>query len=113
MEVEKNNSNIELVDYQNFRMSLGDSEQKDFVMKENGNCEGFLELQVQNVFCKRFFILDLKLRKFSFYSDYVMVRLVLRMDSKFVSLNKNMFTISYLKTIFYDRYKMMQGKLDQ
>lgn len=76
MEVE-GNSNVEFLEYKKYRMSLSDEEQHSFVFKENGDCEGFLELQAQNGFCKRFFILDLKIRKFSYYTDNVEVSLTI------------------------------------
>ncbi|XP_066916589.1 pleckstrin homology domain-containing family A member 1-like [Clytia hemisphaerica] len=59
---------IELLYYQQARKSMSEQERLQFVLKENGNCEGFLEFQVQSIFKKYFFVLDLLERSFSYYN---------------------------------------------
>jgi len=73
-ETKERKPSIELLHYQKARMSMSEQERIHFVLKENGNCEGFLELKTNSGFCKRFFLLDVSERKFSYYTDNPKVR---------------------------------------
>ena len=61
--------NIELLYYQKARKSMSEQERIQFVLKENGNCEGFLELKSETIYKKYFFILDLTERTVCYYGN--------------------------------------------
>ena len=68
-ETKEREPTVELLYYQKARKSMSEQERIHFVLKENGNCEGFLELKTDTNFHKYFFILDLAERTFCFYGN--------------------------------------------
>ena len=69
MEGTEREPTIELLYYQKARKSMSEQERFQFVLKENGNCEGFLELKGDISYHKYFFILDLAERTFCYYGS--------------------------------------------